>query len=640
MSFIDDDLRRADAALDRFQLKEAEERVATAGAEGREIAAKAEEDPRSSQLKAVIRSLSTTSSSRPLLRRSRVRSLLSQLAKKQGQQVATETTDSDVSNLEWVATGKATAQVYGLILDSLLDRTIPLSESIWYWDDVLGSYSNIALYTVQTSPLRFWKQAKEVYADARQRFRAGADLRASAREATDTLSENWREFYRLVRNSIRERSLAQAQTKILSPFAIARIEARGNLQHIKTLKKSSSTSIGRLVRECLVFEGAPDERKHGALPQMINAQEEDWQTTIARTVCLLDSATRPQSDEEGYVLDPTTASSTEVAAALIKVLDEHLPKQENEAHLMRSKYGKPPRLVRYWIPAVGFLLSGSTILRIVLNRKAEIAQWFREFGQTCIDFWANWVLEPTKKLIGTIRHDEQSEIAIQSRDSLKADRESLERMVVEFALQNPDNGTAFTEAQIAEIRTRVREGDLTPVLKAYEREMQSPIKNAIMGQLVRTLLIQVQKTKVDVETAIGGIDSLLKSQELLFGFVGIAPGVLISYALFQWLHGVFSGRKGLRQGQKKGEALRLVRNIDRTLTNSDLDEDGIISEENHGVLLCETHLLRQRAMVVLPRNTQREFLQDLDDLLDIKSGVGRQINVLRRIEWAYAKWLR
>jgi nuclear-control-of-ATPase protein 2 len=83
-----------------------------------------------------------------------------------------------------------------------------------------------------------------------------------------------------------------------------------------------------------------------------------------------------------------------------------------------------------------------------------------------------------------------------------------------------------------------------------------------------------------------------------------------------------------------------ARNIDRTLTNSDLDEDGIISEENHGILLCETHLLRQRAMVVLPRNTQREFLQDLDDLLDIKSGVGRQINVLRRIEWAYAKWLR
>ncbi|KAI9871267.1 MAG: Nuclear control of ATPase protein 2, partial [Watsoniomyces obsoletus] len=97
-----------------------------------------------------------------------------------------------------------------------------------------------------------------------------------------------------------------------------------------------------------------------------------------------------------------------------------------------------------------------------------------------------------------------------SKDSLKADRESLERMVVDFAVEHPENGTKYTEPQIAEIRVKVKEGDLTPVLKAYEREMQSPIKNVVMGDLVRTLLTQIQKTKVDVEVAIGGIDSLLK----------------------------------------------------------------------------------------------------------------------------------
>lgn len=93
----------------------------------------------------------------------------------------------------------------------------------------------------------------------------------------------------------------------------------------------------------------------------------------------------------------------------------------------------------------------------------------------------------------------------------------------------------------------------------------------------------------------------------------------------------------------QGNEHRLIyddRNIDRTLTSSDLDEDGIISEENHGFLLCDAHLLRQRATQVLPRNVQREFLEDLDDLLDVKAGVGRQINALRRIEWAYAKWLQ
>ncbi|KAJ4523666.1 Nuclear control of ATPase protein 2 [Exophiala dermatitidis] len=638
MSFIDDDLRRVDAALDKFQLRDAEERAASFAASEQQVTA--EDDPRSAQLKVVIRALSTTSRSKPLLRRSKVRNLLSQIVNKGEAQVTAETATADISNLEWVATGKATVQVYGQILNSLLDRTIPLSESIWYWDDLLGSYFNIALYTVQTSPLRFWKQAREVYADARQRFREGAGLTASAQQATTTVTESWKEFYGLVQKSIQERSLAQAQTKILSPFSIARMEARRNLSHIRELKKSSSVLIGRLVRECLVFDGPPDERKIGALPQMVGQQEEDWQTTIARTICLLDTVTRTNHDEEDYLPDPATASSAEMAAMLVKILDENLPKHEQSANAIKSKYGKPPRLVRYWIPTLALLLSGSTLLRIVANRRAEIIQWFREFGQTTIDFWTNWVVEPTKKLIGTIRHDETSEIAIQSRESLNADRESLERMVVDFALQHPENGSQLTETQVAELRTKVREGDLTPVLKAYEREMQSPIKNAIMGDLVRTLLIQVQKTKVDVEVAIGGIDSLLKSQELLFGFVGIAPGVLISFGIIQWLRATFGGRKGLRQGQKKGEAIRLIRNIDRTLTSAELDDDGIISEEHHGLLLCEAHLLRQRATAVLPRNIQREFLEDLEDLLDIKAGVHRQINVLRRLEWAYAKWLR
>jgi hypothetical protein len=41
----------------------------------------------------------------------------------------------------------------------------------------------------------------------------------------------------------------------------------------------------------------------------------------------------------------------------------------------------------------------------------------------------------------------------------------------------------------------------------------------VRGDLVRALLIQIQKTKVDVEVAISGIDTLLKSQELVFGWV-------------------------------------------------------------------------------------------------------------------------
>lgn len=567
--------------------------------------------------------------------------------------------DGDDADLAWVATGKATVQLYGLILNSFLEQTIPLSEAIWYWDDVLGSYSNTMLYTIQTSPERFWKQAKDVYEDAKGKFQNNRGFRESAQGAQSSVQEGWREFYALVQNSIREKSLAQARTKILSPFSICRVQARKNQARIRRLRETNATGIGLIVDEGLSFQPIQELEAKSPSPGLDRSQ---WQSTVAKSVSLLenvlrnatgDDATVPEFEENVFTAveaDPeiaalghssdTAVGPSNLAKRILHIIDNHLPQQEQEYTAVSTQFGKPSRIVRYWIPGVVLLLSGSTLLRIFANRKAEIMQWIRDFGSTVQDFWLNWVIEPTKKLIGTIRHDKDSEIAIQSKESLKADRDSLERMVIDFAVQHPENGTTYSDLEIAEIRLKVKEGDLTPVLKAYEREMQSPIKNAVMGDLVRTLLIQIQKTKVDVEVAIGGIDSLLKSQELLFGFVGIAPGVLISYYLFQWVGSTFGGRKSLQQAKQQGQTVRLLRNIDRTLTTSTPTENGMLSYKDHGLLLCEGHVLRQRAAKVLPGNVQRDFVEDFNDLMDIRMGVDRQVKVLERIHWAYSKWLR
>ena len=84
----------------------------------------------------------------------------------------------------------------------------------------------------------------------------------------------------------------------------------------------------------------------------------------------------------------------------------------------------------------------------------------------------------------------------------------------------------------------------------------------------------------------------------------------------------------------------ILRNIDRVLTTSLPTENGMLSYKDHGLLLCEVHVLRQRAAAVLPGEIHREFLEDVNDLLDIRYGVQRQIKVVERIQWAYAKWLR
>jgi nuclear-control-of-ATPase protein 2 len=329
---------------------------------------------------------------------------------------------------------------------------------------------------------------------------------------------------------------------------------------------------------------------------------------------------------------------------LNRILAFTLTQYQESSKLAVKEHGKPSRLVRYWLPVTIGILSSSTILRILANRRAEIVQWIEDLGSTTIDFWRNWVIEPTRRIIGTIRHDEGSEVSIMSKRSLEGDRDSLERMVVDFAIDNPANASAtgssspLTASEIADLRVRIREGDLTPVLKAYEKDLASPLMGTVRGNLIRALLIQIQKTKVDVEVAIGGIDNLLKSQELVFGFIGLTPGILITYFLASYLRSSLTTKRGARAARKQGKMLRQLRNIDRILTNSHPTEFGELYYKDQGLLLCEAHVLRQAAGKLMPAMVFREFCEDVEEVCDVRSGVERQRKGIERVRWAYGRY--
>ena len=487
-------------------------------------------------------------------------------------------------DLEWLILAKAATQVYGMIMATLLEHTIPLGDDIWYWDEILGSYINTGLYTLQTSPIHLWAQAQDIYHDAKRKYQSRRDLQDLSGRASDGLSTGWRQFYSLVQESIQDRSLTQARSRILSPFAIRRTEARRKQNGLKRLREMNATGLGLLIDEGLSF-GVPEDYVSGPKAEdSPKPNQDEWRSTVAKSISLMESILRNVNTldagvtefEEGVFTsveeDPEIVSTSsesnggsmragQLSDRLLLILTEHLPGQEQRSTGLARFYGRPSKLIRYWPAGVLMFAFGSTGLRFLVNRKQEIRIWIEEFGGTVVDFWGNWIIDPIKKLIGTIRHDEASEVAIMSKDSLKADQESLERMVVDFAVDRPDNdtGSRYTDSQIQTIREKVKQGDLTPVLKAYERDLKSPFVGTLRGDLVRALLIQVQKTKVDVEVAIGGIDSLLKSQELVFGLVGLTPGLLIAFATFRWLAGISGNKKGLMLNKKQGETIRVLR---------------------------------------------------------------------------------
>jgi nuclear-control-of-ATPase protein 2 len=215
-------------------------------------------------------------------------------------------------------------------------------------------------------------------------------------------------------------------------------------------------------------------------------------------------------------------------------------------------------------------------------------------------------------------------------------------MVVDFAKDNtqylPTDISSSTFDAMEIVRRGVKEGDLSPVLRAYENDLKTPVRSAISGTLVRTLLIQVQKTKVDVEVALSGIDRLLKSQQLVFGFVGVTPSLIILYTALRYVSSLPSRRRGFRQGVVKSDVIKTMRNIERILCLHDPTKGDVLTFKDRGLLLCECYLVREFVRV-LPRGVRREFMEDMADLENIRLGVERQLRTVARIWRVWGKYL-
>lgn len=475
------------------------------------------------QLQDLINSISVTSKTQSLLPPSRLADLLSgTFSRLQVQTTLSEGTSVQLSDHVWIVAAKAAIQASGLVMNTLLDQTLQLHDETYYWGEMLGSIWYSGLYTVQKSPAQFCRWTKDACA-------------AQICQEAPSITARWSRFYQIARQSAWKLGGHSIRAHLVSPIRSSRAEMRQKRDLLLKMKDLHTSSLGLLMEGWHLFE-ANDSASLS--PGIINTQ---WCDAVHRAVVLIEAifhhiALEPSTHEleQGVFatlernIDDTEMHKQgenpvhkplDLIERLVHVLQEKLPNHTTSVSLFIRCHGRPSCIVRYWLPVSAALLSGSASMRFLANRQEEIIQSIVDIGSTTIDFWGNWVVEPIRKLIGTIRHDEKSEIAIMSKNSLLADRASLERMVVDFVRDRPDLHQGVV-ADTTAIVNSVKEGDLTPVLKAYERDLRSPFVGTVRGDLVRALLIQIQKTKVDVEIAISGIDALLKSQELVFGYVG------------------------------------------------------------------------------------------------------------------------
>jgi hypothetical protein len=275
---------------------------------------------------------------------------------------------------------------------------------------------------------------------------------------------------------------------------------------------------------------------------------------------------------------------------------------------IRQNYYKPNRWVRSWIPLVlGSIGTYALVSRASLLYKS-LTFTLTEFNRTLFEFFKGWILEPCFKIYETVRYRE-SKLRIMGASTLTSDLNSLERMVLDFA---KDAGKLSPDTDISMLSEQIRSGDLTLVLESYEQDMKTPVQSVFTGKLIRPLLIQIQKAKVDAALALSALDSLLRSNELNFSLMALLPVLAITGISIRWLMIRLRSLRGITQRSSVKGIKSSLREIERIL-NQYPHTSTAITFETRGYLLMQIVYLNRLGMY-LRRVHQFAYQQDVKEL--------------------------
>lgn len=250
---------------------------------------------------------------------------------------------------------------------------------------------------------------------------------------------------------------------------------------------------------------------------------------------------------------------------------------------------KPSNFQQNWIFYSGFSVCAGAGLYYVFKHSRmhgsdDLDRWVVMARSSLSTFFSEHVRTPFVTIYEELtRSFSPSSMEAQT---VRESQESLQRMLEAFVAKN--------EIPVHE----AVDGELMPlVMKRYEQELMQPIKNLFAGALVQMLLIQIQKLKVETESALMQMDQILLTNQINFALMAATPAVLATAGLMALIkHLVFKSPAAQRDTMRQ-ELRMLLIEVDRALHNES-DEDMASSEDKSmriGLLLFALNYLYRAA---------------------------------------------
>ncbi|KAF8627426.1 hypothetical protein AX17_006241 [Amanita inopinata Kibby_2008] len=561
---------------------------------------------------------------------------------------------------------KLIVKLYAHALDTYLNQAMQVEAEADWWTDIERSRPKVLMYLLQTLPSRISNLIQTII-QALQAQQLPVRISAFSPASLRRLFPSTKLFQpsalttalfphlqyqplsitasTLLYTNVTVRkpsALANTITTIISkcmrffaslmalPMELSRQECRYKRKELEKIRDERAETLGRLAL------------LRGKLVNDMNTRPHDLQSMADLLQQTISGDTTTRDKIQGLTpMSSALPSIARLSSTLFSCRTAH------EEQLTTYDLIRPSAIVLLW-PKL-FLLPPLCIyaLRYAYTSRMTITQVAQDARETVVGFMRGWLIEPLKDVFRTVRAGGEDGVIVR-RETVAADLNSLERMALSLAKDELHYGTE----QLQDFSQKIRVGDLTPILELYEEDIKHPMKSALLGTLLRSVFIQVQKAKVDIDQTLTGIDRLLKSQELTFAFVGVAPALSIVYLMGGSIISLYFGGRG--RGKYGGRAKRavvwvIVRRIERLLITQPSKKTPVSGDDLYhrdsevhstaiapltsGLLLLAVARLRTFAEVYLPEGSrlQEGFLEDVADLEDPELGRRDKISIINRM---------
>ncbi|KAH9468578.1 hypothetical protein Pst134EA_009113 [Puccinia striiformis f. sp. tritici] len=526
---------------------------------------------------------------------------------------------------------------YSTLFESLCHQSFWLKDQMEYWSMIENNRISTIYYLIQSIPIRSIGLASQIWAHTRRAIeQLTEEAGGNHQEHRNRLSTWVRQLYNQTWARPHHAISISSLFPILSTNSRLFNSPGHSIQFLSTLSPILLTrQEARLKRKALELVHGELAEKIGCLVNVLHSLEDQAQrpaesdsalSGLVSKMIQVTSEVDPQANRTTDEIKPKAV----MVDQLHELLSSHLPNHRGKLKLRCSSLCPPGFFARNWPWLVSLPVFSYALSSVAYSYRSKILDGVRDAKETLKGFISGWVIRPVEDIIQTLRAGQEGTLAIMTKDSLAPELNSLERMVVEFGRDK----LKWKEDDLAKLSESVKEGNLTSVLKVWEQEIKAPIRSAITGSLIRVLLIQIQKVKVDLSLAMDGIQSVLRSQSLTFGAIGVAPSMLICFMFGKMFSSLIRQRIGVvGKGTKavRKDVRIAMRRMERTLllitSNPVADQDHPTTkshstnpERTVGLLFLDLHLLRY--FVHSPHFPRREssdavhqeFLADIKDL--------------------------